>query len=223
MRILLVEDSASLCETLVFHLEHEGYEVDACGDGADALEYIKNNAYDLVLLDRMLPGLDGLSVLAAMRRDGIQAPVLMITALDGIGERVAGLDAGADDYLVKPFAVEEMLARVRSLCRRPREWKEAGLLRYGDVSLDTLKQHLQGESGAQTITRRETQLLEIFLRHPDKVLPREMLFSLVWGADAEVENGNLDNYIHFLRARLRDVGSRLQIKTQRSVGYQLKS
>jgi len=221
MRILLVEDDTDLCDAMRFHLEREGYQVDVCHDGEDALGWIRQQAHGVIVLDRMLPGMDGMQILAKMRREQLATPVLMATALDGVGERVAGLDTGADDYLVKPFAVEELLARVRSLTRRAPQWAEAGRLIIGDIALDTTRHLAQRGERSVSLSKREMQLLEVFVRNPNQVLPRAVLFSQVWGPDAPVEETNLDSYIHFLRRRLRELGSGLRIRTVRSVGYRL--
>lgn len=222
MRILLVEDDVKLCEAVAFALHEEGYEVDVCHDGDDGLRWAREGAHDLILLDRMLPAMDGIAVLRRLRADGISTPVLLVTALGNIGQRVEGLDAGADDYLVKPFAVEELLARVRAMCRRPRRWESSDVTEYGDVIFDAAKKSLRGASGDCTLSKREAALLEILLKNPRQTLPRAVLLTRVWGPDAGVEDGNLDNYIHFLRRRLRSAGSRIVIQTVRGVGYRLE-
>jgi DNA-binding response OmpR family regulator len=202
-----------------WHLEREGYEVDCCHDGEDAIRWLEQRAHGLLILDRLLPGLDGIDVLKRLRNTGGGIPVLMVTALDGVGERVTGLDAGADDYLPKPFAVEELLARVRSLGRRPPVWEESPGLGFGDLSLDVLRQRLSVGGRSVALTKRESQLLEALMRAGGSPVPRGVLFARVWGPDAPVEEGNLDNYIHFLRKRLNELGSGARIKTVRSVGY----
>lgn len=221
MRILLVEDDAALCDAVAYHLEHEGYEADCCHDGEEALYQIRLNAYDLIILDRMLPSLDGIGILRKMRREGLHTPVLMVTALDGVGERVTGLDAGADDYLVKPFAVEELMARVRSLSRRPPRLENTRVISCGSVELDVSRQYLGGTEGGVTLSKREAQLMEALMRSGSRATPRELLLARVWGPEIPVEDGNLDSYIHFLRVKLKKIGSPLKIKTIRSVGYQL--
>lgn len=222
MRILCVEDDIALTEIIEFHLNEEGYEVDFAHTGLDGLILIKEGAYDLVLLDRMLPELDGIALLQKMRNLSIFTPVLMITALDGIDDRVTGLDAGADDYLVKPFAVKELLARVRALSRRPNQITHADKLHYEDITLDLLGLALEGPLKNCSLSKREALLIEVFLKHPTEPLTRDFLFAKVWGPSSEVEDGNLDNYIHFIRRRLKSIGSKLQIKTLRSVGYKLE-
>ena len=148
----------------------------------------------------------------------MRTPVLMFTALDAVGDRVAGLDAGADDYLPKPFAAEELLARVRALSRRPAEWEGGAALRRGDVELRVQDRLLTGPAGAHTLSGRECALLELFLRNPGVTLPRERILLNVWGPDSEVESGNIDNYIHLVRRRLRLVGSRMELVTQAGRG-----
>lgn len=222
MRILMVEDDEKLCEAVSYQLEREGFTVDVCTDGDDGLRWIRQQAHDLILLDRMLPTMSGTTVLQRMRADGIQTPVLLVTALDTVADRVEGLDAGADDYLVKPFAVEELLARIRAMGRRPRKWESAALLRYGDAAYDAGGRVLSGGAGECSLSKREGALLEALLRNPDQTLPRGILLSKVWGPDAPVEDGNLDNYIYFLRRRLLQVGSRMEIRTVRGVGYRLE-
>lgn len=222
MRILLVEDDPDLCIAVKTHLLKEGYDVDPCGNGADALDLALAQAYDLIILDRMLPECDGLSVVSALRRRGSTVPVLMVTAMNDVHDRVDGLDAGADDYLIKPFAIEEMLARIRALSRRPAQWESARTIGYADLSLDIGRHSVTGPLGEKTLSKREAQLFEVLMRNPARVLPRDLLLSRVWGPNAPVEDGNLDNYILFLRRRLKSVGSTVQIKTLRSVGYSLE-
>ncbi|WP_071432570.1 response regulator transcription factor [Angelakisella massiliensis] len=222
MRILMVEDDPGLCEAVSFQLEQKGVTVDVCHDGEDGLHWARQQAYDLILLDRMLPGLDGLSVLRSLRQEGIVTPVVLVTALGEISQRVEGLDAGADDYLVKPFAAEELMARIRAMSRRPRQWESSQIIRLGDVVFDREQKTLEKEGQSCTLSRRESELMEMLLKNPGQILPRGLLLSRVWGPEAEVEEGNLDNYIHFLRRRLRSVGSALEIRTVRGVGYQLE-
>ena len=222
MRILMVEDDQALCAAVDIHLRQQGYTVDYAHTGEDGLHFALQNAYDLILMDRMLPELDGLEAVRTLRSRGFSTPVLMLTALDGVPDRVDGLDAGADDYLAKPFAAEELLARIRALSRRPRQWESTSRLSAGDLELDTELAALRGPAGACSLSRREKQLLELFLRNAGQTLTRELLLSRVWGPDAPVEDGNLDNYIHFLRRRLRTVGRAVRLATGRSGGYRLE-
>ena len=222
MRVLCIEDDIALSEMIGFHLKQEGYEVDFAYTGLDGLMLIKDGAYDLILLDRMLPELDGISVLKKIRSLSIFTPILMVTALDGIDDRVTGLDAGAVDYLTKPFATKELLARVRALCRRPTQMTKSDKCHWADVTLDLLGLALEGPQKNCSLSKREALLIEVFLQHPEEALTREFIFAKVWGPSSEVEDGNLDNYIHFVRRRLKSIGSCLQIKTLRSIGYKLE-
>lgn len=221
MRILLIEDDENLCDTLKFQLEKELHEVDICHDGRDGLDLFVQDAYDLILLDRMLPTMNGLLVLKKAREHGITTPVILLTALGELYDRIEGLDSGADDYIVKPFAFEELLARIRSLGRRTGRWEEHALLQYGDISYDCNQRILTGPTGNIQLSGREGRLLEVFLKDTETTLRRMVILSRVWGADAEVEEGNLDTYIHFLRKRLAFIGSTLSLTTVRGIGYLL--
>lgn len=222
MRILMVENDKKLCTALQFQLEKEGFCVDMCHDGDDGLAMICEQAHDLILLDRMLPGMDGLTVLTKARTRKIHTPIIFITALGELSDRVTGLDAGADDYILKPFAFAELMARIRCLLRRPASYSDNGLLSFGDLSYDANQKLLTGNTHTCSLSRRESELLELFLRNPNQTLPRALILSRVWGPDAEVEDGNLDNYIYFLRRRLKAVESCLSIRAVRGIGYRLE-
>lgn len=221
MRILIAEDDEKLNETLVYGLTQAGFVVDACFDGEDALFYGEQNIYDVILLDRMLPCMEGTDVLASLRERGIATPVILITALGTLSDKVEGLDLGADDYLVKPFALEELLARIRCVARRPRRIVEEEMRTLADIVWLPAENRLSGPAGNCTLSKREASLLEAFLKSGGATLSRNHLLLKVWGPDSDVEEGNLDNYIHFLRRRLKTVGSRLNLKTVRGVGYTL--
>ena len=222
MRILLIEDDESLCLSLCFQLQQEGFSVDVSRDGAESLLFIRERIHDLILLDRMLPGLDGMEVLRIMRREGIATPVIFLTALGQVGDRTQGLNSGADDYIVKPFVFEELLARIRCVLRRPVSLHNDEMLSFGDIAYEprTLTLH-RGEQSTE-LSKRLGDLLELFLRNPGQTLPRETILLRVWGMDCDVEDGNLDNYTYFLRRSLRKVGSCLQLATVRGVGYRLE-
>lgn len=222
MRILLAEDDKQLNNTLTYQLEREGFSVDSCLDGEEALFYGEQNIYDMILLDRMLPHMDGTDVLTSLRRKGITTPIILITALGTLSDKVTGLDLGADDYLVKPFDFEELLARIRCVTRRPHTLTDSDILTVADVSWQISESILTGPLGKCTLSKREAALLETFLRSKGQTLQRNTLLLKVWGPDSDVEEGNLDNYIHFLRRRLQITGSRLQIKTIRGIGYCLQ-
>ena len=222
MRILMIEDDKELCEATKYRLEKEDFLVDVCHDGEEGLYYMQENIHDLVILDRMLPSMDGVSVLKEARRTHVSTPVIMLTARGELNDRLTGLNCGADDYMVKPFAVEELLARIRCLMRRPGKWDDSALLKLGDVSFDPYSSRLSKGTKECTLSRREGSLMEVFLRNPGQTPTRATLLNRVWGMDSDVEEGNLDNYIHFLRRRLRSVDSTLALKTIRGVGYQME-
>lgn len=219
MRILLAEDDENLNETLVYGLTRAGFDVDTCFDGEDALFYGEQDIYDVILLDRMLPHMEGSEVLTTLRQKGICTPIILITALGMLSDKVEGLDLGADDYLVKPFALEELLARIRCVIRRPRQIVDEEAVSLADITWHAAENRLTGPTGSCTLSKRETALLEAFLKSDGATLSRSILLLKVWGPDSDVEEGNLDNYIHFLRRRLKTVGSSLTIKTVRGIGY----
>lgn len=223
MRILLVEDDEKLNHSLAFQLEKEGFLVDTCLNGEEALYYIEQNIHDLILLDRMLPYISGTEVLQKMRNMQNQTPVILITALGTLDDKVTGLDLGADDYLVKPFAFEELMARIRCIARRPRKLELNEQLTFGDIRYRLDDNTLTGKSKSCSMSKREGALLEAFLRNPGQTLSRSLLLTKVWGMDSDVEDGNLDNYIHFLRRRLKTVGSTICIQTVRGVGYRIEA
>ena len=218
MRILIVEDNKPQLELLHKLLEEEGFEVAGCTDGASGLYELDTGAYDLAVLDRMLPELDGVTLLRRHRDNGGYTPVIMLTALSALGDRVAGLDAGADDYLAKPFAPEELLARIRALLRRPSAVKSTGF-RQGDVELFRQRGVLKGPAGECTISGREAALLYLFLSNPSAVLSRETILMRIWGQNSDVEERNIDNFVYLIRRRLSNVGSRIAIRTVRGCGY----
>ncbi len=221
MRLLIIEDDAALCDALRLHLSRDGYDVDACLNGADAAYYIKNGAYGLIVLDRMLPGVDGLTLLKRLRSGGNATPVLMLTAMDAVADRTDGLDAGADDYLVKPFAMPELLSRVRALLRRPALLPEQGVLTFGELTLNVKGHTLARNDQTVSLSGKETALLELLFENAEKALPRQQILARVWGGDEAVENGNVDNYVYFIRRRLKALGARACVKAVHGVGYML--
>ncbi len=222
MRILMIEDDRELCDAVAMQLRQAGYSVDVSHDGEEGLYFMQQDVYDLVLLDRMLPLLDGLSALRRARGAGLATPVLLLTALGRVGDRVDGLDAGADDYLTKPFDMRELLARVRALARRPGEMRPRAELRYGDLLLDLSALTLEGEKARCTLSKKEGELLGALMKSGGQTLARSVLFGRVWGPGAEVEDANLDSYAHFIRRRLAAVSSRVRLVTVRGVGYRLE-
>lgn len=220
MRILIVEDEAALSEALSEILKVNGYLTDAVGNGTEGLEYIRTGIYDMVLLDIMLPGMDGLSVLRTIRQEKIFTPVILLTAKSELSDIITGLDAGSDDYLPKPFSTGELLARIRALSRRGQQYVEDSL-QYGDLLLKKSTMELCSGSGAIRLGQKEFQLMELFFRNPRQVLPKDLLLSKVWGLDADTDYNNVEVYISFLRQKLHALNTAVTIRTSRGVGYSL--
>jgi two-component system response regulator MprA len=222
-RILVVDDDAAVRESLRRALRLEAYEVDLAADGVEALELAAGRAHepDAIVLDVSMPGLDGLEVCRRLRRDGNRVPVLMLTARDEVTDRVAGLDAGADDYVVKPFALEELLARVRALLRRTSDGG-SDRLAFADLELDNATREVHRGGDPIELTRTEFALLELFLRNPRKVLTRSIIFERVWGYDFGFGSNSLDVYIGYLRRKTEQGDRSRLIQTIRGVGYALR-
>lgn len=219
MRILLIEDDKRLSYSLQFKLEKQDFVVDTCFDGQDAYYYINENCPDIILLDRMLPNVDGLTILKHIRDNQNSTPVIILTAMGELGDKITGLDCGADDYLVKPFEIEELLARIRSLSRRPKTWTGGNELSFSDITYHTELKLLTSPKGTCTLSNREGKLLELFMKNSNQTLPRSTIITKVWGPASEIEGGNLDNYVYFLRRRLHQYTTTLTIKTVRGIGY----
>jgi len=224
MRILVVDDEQAVRDSLRRALSLEGFDVELAADGGEALARITHDPSepDAVVLDVLMPGVDGLEVCRRLRRDGSRLPILMLTAKDQVEDRVAGLDAGADDYVVKPFALEELLARLRALLRRTKGGEEDGVLRFADLELDPSTYEVRRDGEPIELTRTEFSLLELFMRNPRQVLTRSVIFDRVWGYDFGYGSNSLDVYIGYLR-RKTEVGGRPRlIQTLRGVGYALR-
>jgi two-component system, OmpR family, response regulator MprA len=222
MKILVVDDERAVREALRRALELQGYEVDLAEDGEVALERLEANGQpDAIVLDILMPGIDGLEVCRRIRRTGSAVPVLMLTARDAVGDRVEGLDAGADDYLVKPFALEELLARVRALLRRGAPSVD-GVLRFADLELDPSTREVRRGGEPVDLTRTEFNLLELFMTNPKQVLTRSIIFERVWGYDFGFASNSLDVYIGYLRRKTETDGRPRVIQTVRGVGYALR-
>jgi two-component system response regulator MprA len=221
MTVLVVDDDFSVRESLDRALRANGFEVELAGSGLEALERV-DGATDVVVLDVLMPGLDGLAVCRSLRGSGNRVPILMLTAREAVASRVAGLEAGADDYLVKPFALEELLARLRALLRRTTAEAGAPVLTFADVSLD--RGTLQVRRGERTIElpRMELLLLELFMLNPRQVLPRSLIYERVWGYDFGPSSNSLDVHLSQLRRRLEEGGEPRLIHTIRSMGYVLR-
>jgi len=232
MRILVVDDDAAVRDSLARTLRFEGYQIDTARDGGEALDAVRAGEPDAVVLDVSMPVMDGLEACRRLRAAGVVVPVLMLTARDSVGDRVAGLDAGADDYLVKPFALQELLARLRALLRRsalsvpvpgpapagtPAQW-----LAFADVRLDPGTREVWRGERALRLTRTEFAILEAFLRHPRQVLTRAALFEQVWGYDFGESSNSIHVYLGYLRRKLEAEGETRLLHTVRGVGFVLR-
>jgi two-component system response regulator MprA len=223
VKILVVDDERAVRESLRRALELEGYEIELAEDGAEALARLEagNGQPDAVILDVLMPGMDGLEVCRRLRRSGDRVPVLMLTARDAVENRVAGLDAGADDYVTKPFALEELVARVRALLRRTSAGSNE-VLRFADIELDPGTREVRRNGETIELTRTEFALLELFLMNPRQVLTRSIIFERVWGYDFGFASNSLDVYIGYLRRKTEAGGKPRLIQTVRGVGYALR-
>jgi two-component system, OmpR family, response regulator MprA len=223
MRIFVVEDDQAVRDALRRALELEGYGVELAGDGEEALRRLDEREVepDAIVLDVLMPKLDGLEMCRLLRRSGNRTPVLMLTARDQVADRVAGLDAGADDYLVKPFALEELLARVRALLRRTANGA-VEVLRFADLELDPATREVRRDGELIELTRTEFSLLELFLLNPRQVLTRSLIFERVWGYDFGFGSNSLEVYIGYLRRKTEQGGRPRLIQTIRGVGYALR-
>ena len=221
MRILIVEDEVHLAETLGQIMQEQHYQTDVVNDGADGLDYALSGQYDLVLLDVMLPKLDGFEVARRLRSAHISTPILMLTARDETGEKIAGLDCGADDYMTKPFDSGELQARVRALTRRQGEVLSQSLTVY-DLVLNLSTRCLSCAGKSVRLGFKEFDVLRLLMAAPKSVIPKEDIITKVWGIDSDAEDNNVEVYISFLRKKLNFLGSRVSIGTVRKVGYHLE-
>jgi two-component system response regulator MprA len=222
MRILVVDDERPVRDALGRAFTLEGFGVDFASDGREALDALQLSAPDAIVLDVLMPNIDGLEVCRRLREAGDRTPVLMLTARDAVDDRVAGLDAGADDYLVKPFALRELLARVRALLRRTIDTEDRGVLRFADLVLDQSSYEGRRADRLLDLTRTEFLLLELLMRHPRQVLPRETILERVWGFDFATTSNSLDVYIGYLRRKTEANGEPRVIHTVRGVGFVLR-
>lgn len=225
MKILLIEDDEILCGNIKQKLAGEGYIIDACYDGEEGflLAMDRNSGYDLAIIDRMLPVVDGLTIIKAMRNKNIQIPVIIITGMSELQDKIEGLDTGADDYLTKPFHISELSARIRALTRRPPAIANWDRLSFHDLSLDPGTRQLSCGDNHLILTPTEFHLMSAFLEKPGMLLTREGLLQKGWEADAPMEPGNLDNYIYFLRKRLRTLNSECILSSVYGSGYILEA
>ncbi len=222
MRVLLVEDEQRLSEALSYILKKNRYAVDTALDGISGQEHAETSIYDVIILDRMLPGRDGISILRNLRSQGIKTPVLMLTAKDTIADRVEGLDAGADDYLIKPFSTDELLARIRALGRRQSEVTQGDSLQAAALILHPMRGEVECGDSLIKLTMKEAQLLELFLRNKGQVITKDQILDRVWGIDSEVDLNNVEIYIYYLRKKLEPLPAGIRIETIRGIGYCLR-
>ncbi|MGE5415851.1 MAG: response regulator transcription factor [Acidobacteriota bacterium] len=222
MRVLLVEDEVRLADALAYILKKNKYAVDLAHDGISGEEMAETGIYDIIILDRMLPGKEGVAVLKTLRNKGITTPVLLLTARDAVEDRVEGLNSGADDYLIKPFATEELLARLGALSRRLTEQYVGETLQIGSLALDPQRCEVISDGESIKLTLKESQLLELLIRNKGQVITKEQILCRVWGLDTEVEINNVEIYVHYLRKKLDLAAGGIQIETVRGIGYSLK-
>lgn len=222
MRILIVEDEKALADALAEILKQNHYSVDVVYRGPEGLDYARSGIYDIILLDIMLPGLDGLSILKALRKDNISTPVIMLTAKSEVQDIIAGLDAGSDDYLAKPFSTGELLARIRALSRRGSNYN-GEILTFKDLYFDKGTMELSCGKNSIRLGLKEAQLMELLLINPRQVIPKSLMIEKIWGIDSDAEYNNIEVYISFLRQKLSSLDTNVQIKTIRGVGYQLEA
>ncbi|MGV8966282.1 MAG: response regulator transcription factor [Cellulomonas sp.] len=223
MRVLVVDDESAVRESISLSLGFEGYDVQVAADGIEALEVVARGAPDVVVLDVQMPRLDGLGVCRRLRADGNRIPILMLTAREGTSDRVLGLDAGADDYLVKPFALEELLARLRALLRRAQPDVGAEKrLTFADLSLDRVTREVTRAGVPLDLTRTEFALLELLLSHPREVLARPQILQAVWGYDFGSSSNSLDVYVSYLRHKTEAGGETRLVQTVRGVGFVMR-
>lgn len=218
MRILLAEDEKEMSNAIVAVLKHEHYSVDAVYDGQDALDYLETGLYDGAILDIMMPKMDGVSVLKEIRKKGMDVPVILLTAKSEIDDKVEGLDAGADDYLTKPFAMKELLARLRSITRRQGEVMD-NVIEFSNLKLDRATFMISTESDSLRLANKEFQMLEMLLSNPGQIISTEQFMDKIWGYDSETELNVVWVYVSYLRKKLSKIGAKVNIKAARGVGY----
>jgi len=222
MYILVIEDDQRLSRLLARALTEAGHRVEVVGDGNEGLQRAETGVYDLVLLDVMLPEMNGIEVCRYLRKQHVLTPILMLTARDTISDRVRGLDAGADDYLTKPFALEELLARVRALSRRAKSGSEDDSLRVGDLVLDPTRREVRRGDKLIELTAKEFSLLEYLMRHAGRVVTKAQTTDHVWGYDSDASSNVVEIYVHYLRNKIDKGFARPLIRTVRGVGYVIK-
>lgn len=221
MRILFAEDERELSSALTVILRHNNYSVDAVYDGQEALTYLEAGNYDCAILDIMMPKMDGITVLKRLRAEGSALPVLLLTAKSEIDDRVTGLDSGADDYLTKPFASRELLARIRAMTRRKTDLSDP-VLRFGGLTLNRANYELSGPKSSFKLANKEFQMMEMLMENPGQIISSERFMEKIWGYDAEAEINVVWVYISYLRKKIETIDAPVRIKATRNVGYSLE-
>lgn len=222
MRILLAEDERSLSRAVIALLEKNNYSADAVYDGQEALEYLEAGNYDALILDLMMPKMDGLTVLRTLREQGNPIPVLILTAKSEVDDKVLGLDTGANDYLTKPFSTQELMARIRAMTRSQTGGQVTSRLTFGNIALDQATFELSSPAGSFRLANKEFQMMEMLMRNPRQIIPTERFLERIWGYDSEVELSVVWVYISYLRKKLSALRSNIQIKVTRNAGYSLE-
>jgi len=221
VRLLLAEDEKELSKALVAILKHNNYSVDAVYDGEEAYEYALAENYDGIIMDIMMPKMSGLEALVKLRQNGVSTPVLLLTAKSEIEDRIKGLDSGADDYLPKPFAMGELLARIRAMTRRRTDFSP-GVLSYGNIRLNRASYELYSDKGSFRLGNKEYQIMEMLMSSPNRLISTEQFMERIWGYDSEAEINVVWVYISYLRKKLAQLGANVEIKATRGVGYMLE-
>lgn len=222
MRILLAEDERSLSRAVIALLEKNNYSADAVYDGQEALEYLEAGNYNALILDLMMPKMDGLTVLRTLREQGNPIPVLILTAKSEVDDKVLGLDTGANDYLTKPFSTQELMARIRAMTRSQTGGQVTSRLTFGNITLDQATFELSSPAGSFRLANKEFQMMEMLMRNPRQIIPTERFLERIWGYDSEVELSVVWVYISYLRKKLSALRSNIQIKVTRNAGYSLE-
>lgn len=222
MRVLLVEDEGGLSQALTEIFKKNRINIDAVLTGTDGLEYAESKIYDVIILDIMLPGIDGITILKTLRENHNNVPVILLTAKDEVSDKIAGLDAGADDYLTKPFSMDELLARVRALSRRKGDVKNDSTT-FCDLTLSKKNCELQSAAGdAIKLSLKEYQILDLLFEHPHQIITKEQLIDKIWGGDSNAEYNNVEVYISFIRKKIENLKVGVRIRTARGIGYSLE-
>ena len=224
MRILIIEDEFNLADAIASRLKKEKYQVDICTDGEEGLYNATTNIYDLIILDVMLPGMNGFEILNNIRKQEINTKVIMLTAKSTLEDKLTGLEHGANDYVTKPFHIEELIARVNIQLKDPAEMKNKNIIAYGDIELNTATSKLNCKNTGETVELvcKEFQLLEYFMRNPNQILSKDQIYDKVWGMENEIESNNLEAYLSFIRKKLKAIGSNVNVKAVRGLGYRLE-